>query len=172
MKNILYLSIIIKTTNMNSKMLLPNKYKTVGWCLAVPGFILIMLYLYAEIAFPFLDYNQGKTDNFFHGATIFNLTTNNFTDEIASILLIVGLLLVAFSKEKVEDERILQIRMESLLWAILINSAFLILGIIFIYETLFLQVMVYNMCTPLVIFIARFNYLMYADRKKLKNENL
>jgi len=172
LKNILYLSIIIKTTTMNIKMLLPNKYKKLGWCLAVPGFILIVLYLYADVAFPFLDYANGSNDNFFHGATIFNLTTNNFTDEIASVLLIVGLLLVAFSREKVEDEHISQIRLESLLWAVLINSILLIIGIIFIYETLFLHVMVYNMCTPLIIFIARFNYIMYTERKKLQSENL
>lgn len=156
---------------MKIKMLLPNKYKTIGWCLTLPGFVLIIMYMYFDFDFSFLEYAHGKTDNFFHGATIFNLTTNNFTDEIASLMLIAGLLLVAFSREKYEDERILKLRLESLLWAVLVNSILVMLGIILIYETLFLQVMVYNICAPLIIFIARFNYVMYRENKKLAQED-
>lgn len=37
--------------------------------------------------------------------------------------------IIAFSKEKDEDERIAAIRLESLLWAVLINSILLILAI-------------------------------------------
>lgn len=155
---------------MNIKMLLPHRYKAIGWCIAVPSFVLIILYLYFDFAFPFLDYSSGRPDNFFKGATLFNMSTNNFTDEIAGILLIAGLLLVAFSREKVEDERILKLRLESLLWAVLINSVLMMLAIILIYGSVFLQVMVYNMCTPLIIFIARFNYLMYMEKKKMERE--
>ncbi|HVX49175.1 MAG TPA: hypothetical protein VHB48_03425 [Chitinophagaceae bacterium] len=155
---------------MKIKMLLPNKYKLLGWCLVLPSFIMMMLYLYLDIDIPFLDYSSGKTDNLFNGATLFNISTTNFTDEIAGVLLIAGLLLVAFSREKTEDERTIKLRLESLLWAVLVNSILVILAIILIYGTLFLQVMVYNICTPLIIFIARFNYVMYRERKTLKNE--
>ncbi|HWB24733.1 MAG TPA: hypothetical protein VG738_04595 [Chitinophagaceae bacterium] len=155
---------------METKMLLPNRYKTIGWCLALPSFIIIMLYLYFDFAFPFLDYSSGKTDNLFRGETLFNLNNTNFTDEIFGILLITGLLMVAFSREKMEDERTMQLRLESLLWAVLINSILVMLAIILIYGSVFLQVMVYNMCTTLIIFIARFNYVMYREKKRLNKE--
>lgn len=151
-------------------MLLPNRYKVIGWCLTLPSFVIIMLYMYIDFSFPFLNYSSGKKDNLFNGETLFNLSTNNFTDEIFGVLLITGLLLVAFSREKHEDERILKLRLESLLWAVLINSILVMLAIVLIYGSMFLQVMVYNMCTTLIIFIARFNYLMYRENKKLNKE--
>ena len=61
----------------------------------------------------------------------FTIQTNNFTDELGGILLIIGLLLIAFSKEKDEDERISRVRLESLLWATLVNSILLIFCILF-----------------------------------------
>ena len=56
----------------------------------------------------------------------FEWNTNNIADEIASILLIIGGILVAFSKTKDEDEYISKIRMESLIWATYVNYFILI----------------------------------------------
>jgi hypothetical protein len=78
--------------------------------------------------------------------------------------------MIAFSKEKVEDERINTLRLESLLWAVYINTILLILAIIFLYGEAFLQVMTYNICTPLILFIARFNSVMFKDKRKLNAE--
>lgn len=48
---------------------------------------------------------------------LFGLHRHNFTDEVGSLLLIAGLLMIAFSREKEEDERTVKLRLESLLWA-------------------------------------------------------
>jgi len=80
--------------------------------------------------------------------------------------------MVAFSKEKVEDERIRQLRLESLLWAILINTVFLAFSIIFFYNDLFIWIIAYNITTPLILFIIKFNVVMYSERRKLKKEDL
>lgn len=155
---------------MKIKMLLPHKYKLIGWCIAVPAFVIMMLYMYADFAFGFLEYHAQGAKISLDGTLLFNTDSNNFTDEIAGVLLIVGLLMIAFARERFEDEMTVKIRLESLLWAVLLNSALIILAIIFIYGTLFLVMMVYNICTPLIFFIARFNYVMYMQRRKLKQE--
>ena len=158
---------------MKPRLLLPHKYKVLGLMIAAPAFILMIFNLHDEFTFKFLDFQAAGSGKIsFDHDFLFNLQSNNFTDEIGGVLLISGLLLIAFTKEKFEDERIQKIRLESLLWAVFINSIFLILSIIFFYGDLFLKIMAYNMCTPLLLFILRFNLLMYFERKKLKNEAL
>ena len=157
---------------MKIKMLLPHKYKTVGWFIALPAFVLMILYLYFDFSFKFLDYTAQGARISLDGTLLFTTQSNNFTDEIAGVLLIAGLMMVAFAREKQEDEMTVKIRLEALLWAVFLNSVLIIAAIILVYGTLFLEVMVYNICTPLIIFIARFNYLMYAERKKLKQEGV
>jgi len=155
---------------MKIKMLLPHKYKAIGWCIAIPSFILIMLYMYADFSFGFLDYHAQSARISLDGTLLFTTESNNFTDEIAGVLLIAGLLMIAFSREKIEDEMSIKMRLEALVWAVFVNSILVILAIIFIYGTLFLEVMVYNICTTLIIFIARFNYLAAMEKRKLKQE--
>ncbi|MFK5880445.1 MAG: hypothetical protein QM478_13230 [Flavobacteriaceae bacterium] len=95
---------------------------------------------------------------------------NNITDELASILLIVGGLIVAFSKAKDEDEYISKIRTESLIWATYVNYGILILAVIFVYDMAFFNVMIYNMFTILFFFIIRFHYVLYITKKSLNYE--
>src|SRR5450432_3262003 len=38
-----------------------------------------------------------------------------------TLMVLVGLFLIAFSKEKIEDEQIIQLRLDSLRWAIYLN---------------------------------------------------
>ena len=62
--------------------------------------------------------------------------------------------------------------MESLVWAVYVNSFFLILAILFFYNEQFLEIMAYNICTPLILFVARFNLVMARERNHLKKEAL
>ena len=148
---------------MKTRFLLPTRCKPIGLVIAIPAFILMVLYLHFGFTFKFLDY-QTRGTNF--------TSTDNFTDEIGGVLLIIGLLMVAFAKEKEEDERITKLRLESLVWAVYVNSFFLILAILFFYNEQFLEIMAYNICTPLILFIARFNLVMLRERNHLKKEVL
>ncbi|MBT8321463.1 MAG: hypothetical protein KJO90_07325, partial [Eudoraea sp.] len=81
---------------------------------------------------------------------------NNILNEILAILVILSGLLVAFSREKDEDELITKIRLESLVWATYWNYGILILAFLFLYDLTFYWVMVFNMFTILYLFIIRF----------------
>ena len=124
---------------MLTKFLLPNRLKSVGWIIAIPAFVLMILNLQFGFTFPFLDYAvKGLKNISFDNGFLFNIQYNNFTDEVGGVLLIIGLLLITFSKEKDEDEMISKLRLESLLWAVFINSVLIILSIIFFLQrTLF-----------------------------------
>ncbi|MBC5775106.1 hypothetical protein H8S95_13595 [Pontibacter sp. KCTC 32443] len=101
----------------------------------------------------------------FEPVKAFSPIRNNIVDELIAITAIVGGLLAAFSREKDEDEYISQIRLESLLWATYINYGFLIFSIVFIYGIAFYQVLLLNMLTVLLIFLIRFNFILYRTSK-------
>lgn len=90
--------------------------------------------------------------------------------ELLGIILILSGLIFAFSKEKMEDEMISKIRVESLVWATYINYAVLLFCIIFIYGLSFFSVMVYNMFTLILFFIIRFHWMLYKNDKIYNHE--
>jgi hypothetical protein len=158
---------------MYTRYLLPSKFKMPGWILAIPSFIMMLFVLHADLSFPFFNYAvSGSGKMSFDGGFLFNLQNTNFTDEVFSLLLFTGLIFIAFSKEKDEDEMITRLRLESLLWAVFVNTILIMLAIIFFYNGLFLSVMIYNLATPLILFIARFTIVLYLVRKKLHTESL
>jgi hypothetical protein len=89
----------------------------------------------------------------------------NLTNELALTGLIIGLMMIAFSKERQEDEFINKLRLESLQWAVIINYILLLIATWFINGASFLQVMMYNMLTVLVIFIIRFHLLLIRIKR-------
>lgn len=145
---------------MNLKFLFPHRYRWIGWAMALPGAVLMLLNMYSEFEFPFLWYRGAdQSPHVFDEPYLWALQTHNFTRELAAIVFILGLLMIAFSREKVEDERSMKLRLESLLWAVYVNTALILLAIILTYEMMFLQVMVYNVCSTLIIFIARYAWV-------------
>lgn len=154
---------------MKSTYLFPYAAKKYGWVLFYPSFIFGIYLLFGpefEIKLPvFALINTGLTE----GATFFTMTETNILDEVTSILLILSLFLIAFSKEKVEDELVAKIRLESLLWATYVNYAVLVLAILFLFEFAFYWVMILNMFTILLVFMLRFKWNLFQVNKELNH---
>ena len=157
---------------MSSKLFLPAKFKLAGWCILIPatifGVILISvgfeeIRVHAKVFAIFSDQIFGESQSF-------SFIETNITNTVAGVLFILGAVFVGFSKEKREDEFIAKLRMSSLLWAVWVNYSLLLLSFLFVYGTAFLTVMLYNMFTVLIIFIVRFNYLLYKNSKMLSDE--
>lgn len=158
---------------MKTKFLFPNHLKQVGWIILIPSAILGVLLTFDVLGFEFL--NEAKmfaiySDGLFVDSTVFGVVKNNLSDEILGILCIAGAILVAFSKEKHEDEFIAKIRMESLVWATYINYAILVFCMLFFYGSGFYYVMIFNMFTILLFFIVRFHYQLYRSKNSMSNE--
>ena len=152
---------------MNTNYLLPNKYKLLGWTLLIIGIIsgLFMFSIDYEnepikvTVFSILNESILESDR-----GNFKLIETGFFNEIASLCLIIGGLIIVFTKEKIEDEFIYKLRKDSLVWAIIFNYIVLILAILFIYDLSFFHVLVFNMFTPLLFFIIRFNFLKLKSK--------
>ena len=150
---------------MKTNYLLPNKYKIFGWILFILGLIAGIFIYASEYESDFLDatvlsfYNDDAIFSSQKDKGFFKIIENNIIDELAALAIIIGGLLVGFTKEKVEDEFIYKLRKDSLVWAIIFNYIILIIAIIFVYSMTFFDVLVFNMFTPLLFFIFRFNFL-------------
>ena len=149
---------------MNPTLLLPHRYKLVGWLLFIPFLALGIIWRFWDVELDFLTISFFKTTI---SGKNFNLTDSslNFTDEVAFTGMITGLLFIAFAKEKREDEFISRTRLISLQWAVLINYILLILASWFIHGLAFIDVLMYNMLTVLLLFIIRFHLVLNRFQK-------
>ena len=157
---------------MSTKLLLPNRYKTMGWIILIPATILGFILAYNEFGAEWLNARVFAiaTDGTLSNYSFFSFAYTNITNTVIGSLFIIGAMLVSFSKEKNEDEFIAELRLSSLLWAVCVSYLLLLIAFVFVYGTPFLDVMVYNMFTVLIIFIVRFNYLMYKNSKTETDE--
>lgn len=150
---------------MKQKLLLPHRYKKIGWFIFIPALILGLMQTINR--FQGLGLNMKVftiySDRLFEEDILFGFFTTDVTNTVLGVLLIIGALLVSFSQEKVEDEFIANIRLSSLLWAVLINYGLLLFCFLFFYNFFFVNVMTYNMFTILLIFIARFHFVLYKN---------
>lgn len=157
---------------MKTKFLFPNRYKRIGWILLIPSSILGILILFFDFNFKSLDSKVFTiySDGFGVEKTFMGLFDGNYVNTIAGILFLIGAILVAFSKEKQEDEFISKTRLESLVWAIYVNYAILAFCTLFFFNLEYLIVMIFNMFTILIFFIIRFYYILYRSNKSLSHE--
>jgi len=85
-----------------------------------------------------------------------------------TLLMAVGLFFIAFAKEKIEDEQISQLRLDSLQWAIYLNYLLLIIGLIFTTDTE--HILFLNLMVPLFFFIVRFRWVIFRLNRSLPRE--
>jgi|TARA_B100001063_G_C16599794_1_gene470090 hypothetical protein len=157
---------------MKLNYLFPNKYKKIGWLILIPSAIIGLITLILDFESNYLDFNVPAIfiDEFFGDKHFIGIVNNNVLNEILGTLIILSSLLVAFSKEKSEDEYISKIRLESLVWAVYLNYAILLISFLFIFDLSFLWVMIFNMFTILLFFIIRFNWQISKLKKSAHYE--
>ena len=85
-----------------------------------------------------------------------------------TLLMALGLFLAAFSKEKIEDEQISQLRLDSLQWAIYLNYILLIISLVLSSDTE--HILFLNLLVPLVFFIIRFQWKLFQNNRMLKRD--
>jgi hypothetical protein len=137
---------------MLHSLLFPYRARYVGWLIFIPAAVLGLFALYWET---------------FTTNSVFSMNFDSFADEIAGVGVIIGLLMIAFSREKVEDEMISRMRLEALQWSVFVNYSILSIAILAVYDGAFFSVMIYNMFTLLLVFIARMRWLMYRHNHQL-----
>ena len=153
---------------MKNLFLFPNKYKILGWILFTPAFIASLVISIFDInidnyfvvkVFAFADTLILNDNNYF------GISENSILDEVILFCLIIGGILIGFSKLKIEDEFTSKIRYESLVWATYLNYGLILFFTLFLYGLSYLNVLFFNTFTLLLFFIIRFHYSIYKLNK-------
>ncbi len=145
---------------MKTMRLLSPAWKWPGLILSLTGLTLGALSVFWEFEFGWLCFRVRAQGDFFRSET------ENFTNELALTLTVVGLLILAFTRERDEDERVRQIRLEAFQWSILIHFIILLMGNWALYGSAFFYLMTFNLFTPLLVFLLRFYYVLYISEPR------
>jgi len=154
---------------MKTRFLFPHKLKKIGVIIFLIGLgiSLISTYFAPDVTKYFISRS--------------NRDSSSLTPDLIGILitdaklitLIIGLVLISFSKEKIEDEQIAQVRLDSLQWAIYLNYILMLICVLAFNGFDFLAVMGYNILSPLIFFIVRFRWKMHhLNNLAAKEESL
>ncbi|HTD41562.1 MAG TPA: hypothetical protein VK671_13125 [Mucilaginibacter sp.] len=141
---------------MKSNFLFPFWCRFLGW-----GLFLVHIPVVTfrnDLGFNF--HEESSPQGLFNSHHVFFLCT--------ALLMTVGLFLVAFSKEKIEDEQIWHLRLESLRWAIYVNYLILVISLVFIDDVH--HIMELNLWVPLIFFIIRFRWVIFRLNRSLSRE--
>lgn len=148
---------------MENSLLIPGKYKVVGWIIFILFACLGLATLYWDYKVPGLVLPLKESGGL-------SFADYNLTNELALAGLIIGLMIIVFAREKIEDEYISLIRLKCLQWSVLISFGILFILNFMIYGTSFYTVLIYNMFTIPLIFIAKFNYSLYRLRREREED--
>jgi hypothetical protein len=158
---------------METKFLFPRQCKIVGWLIFIPALVTSVLLRISGFDFD----DRGITNviavvnsDILSAAGFMTVIKNGIIDEVLLVLIIIGGLLVGFSKLRDEDELSAKIRYESLVWAVYVNFGVMLFATIFIYGTYYFDVLIANVFTMLFFFIVRFHVMLHKLKKSADDE--
>ena len=147
--------------------LFDNKYKKIS---GLVFYLTSIIGLYLLITDKILDlftlnvyslFSESFSDLTYGGGWI----ENGLGDEIFTTIIIISGLINSFCKEKIEDELISKIRLESLTMSLFISYGLVILSTFLIYNLSYMYVLVFNLFIILILFNLIFRYRLYEHYK-------
>ncbi len=138
---------------MKNSMLLPYRFKKIGWAIFIPTLLLGIV-----VAFQGFD-TTGLSQNL-----------ETWLNNLLIIGILCGSLFITCSREKIEDEMIARIRLEALLFALYANTAVIVVSALATYGLAFVDVMVYNLFTLPLLFLVILRYRLWRLKKTIRNE--
>ncbi len=144
--------------------LLPHKFKFVGSALFTLGLILAYIRFSMGVKPEFMTIPVFAVYSSFLEAKSFQVITNNVSEEIVIICLLLGLALLNFSKEKEETQLVNHFRFKALIYSVAANIFFLILCTLFIYGFAYFNVLMVNIFSQLILYQVVFRFLIFAKK--------
>jgi hypothetical protein len=146
--------------------LLPRRSKLPGILLVISGAILAMVRFYWGVKPEFLNVKVFAIYSSFLQSKSFEVIQNQILEEIAGVLILSGLFMVAFAREETESYRINVLRLKSFFISAYLNTIFLLTALIFTFGIAFIYMMIISLISWLGIYVVSFRILMYKENKK------
>lgn len=143
--------------------LLPRNFRFLGILFFIIGLILGIARFKYGFKPDALDLDTFAVYSSYLETKFMQVVRNNFGEEIAGILMVVGLFLMAFAREKTENELTSRLRLKSFFIAAYINFAFLLAAFLFTFGMAFVYMLMLNMGIGLLVFTGVFRFLLYLN---------
>jgi hypothetical protein len=95
------------------------------------------------------------------------IVKNNMSEEFTGFFIVAGLFLIAFSREKVENELKNRLRLKAFFIAAYLDLLFLLASLFFTFGFAFVFMLMANMVFSLLAYIIAFRYLLIKNRSIL-----
>jgi len=161
------------------KYLFPSYFRKIGWIAIFPLLIWvwwmkvgvqlggILPGVILQLHLP-PDYYDSGSVHFLY--TLFKSYGNSWVDEFSLLGITLSFIFIAFSREKVEDEYVWKIRMESLIWAFIVDALLVIAATFLLFQTDFILFMTMNFYFILILFILKFRIALLQAKKSMRHE--
>ena len=146
--------------------LLPRNFRFVGIFFLIVGFLLGIARFKYGFKPDSLDMKMFAFYSSYLESKYMEITSNNLAEEIAGFFLIVGLFLIAFSREKTENSRYMDFRLKSFFIAAYLNFLFLLFSLFFTFGFAFIYMLMINMGFGLLTYFITFQIQVIAYLRK------
>ena len=144
--------------------LLPTSFRYVGILLTIISLVLLYIRFSLVIKPEFLDFKVFAVYSFLLESKYFTFTTNHFSEEIAGLLMLAGLFLIAFASLKNENENTFELRLHSLYQALIINLIISVIAFFTLFGLGFIYFLVGQLYLFLIIYILIFYFKVYKQK--------
>jgi len=160
-------SVIISKPMKGFSYLLPKGFRFAGVIFTSVGTILGIMRFYFGYKPDLLDQKVFAVYSVYLKTRTMKVESNQLIEEIVGLLVIFGLLMIAFAREKNETPQVSSIRLRAFFISFYLNTAFLIFSVLFTFGLAFIYMTVLNVVLPLSLYIIVFQILMVKERKKI-----
>lgn len=161
---------------MKKSMLLPYRFKKIGWAIFIPTLLLGIFVAFQEFDTTSLAemiervVEVGRLDPTVEHINRIENGVQPWLNNLLIIGILCGSLFITCSREKVEDEMIARIRLDALLSALYANTAVIVVAALTTYDLNFVDVMIYNLFTLPLLFLVILRYRLWRLKKATRNE--
>lgn len=143
---------------------MPNNIRIYGWVILLFGLILGVIRFYFGVKPEFLNIKVFAVYSKYFETNYFKVIENHVSEELTALLILVGLFVISFTKEKIENESVSAIRYKSFILTFYINTLIIVLSFLFVYGFGFINILVINVFSPFIIYIILSRYFLSKIR--------
>jgi uncharacterized membrane protein len=150
------------------KYFLPNFFQKAGLVLVIAGAVFTYLRFGAGIKPGFLNTKVYAFYSTYFDTKYFRPIDNNISEEICGLTMLIGLFLVAFSREKLEKEHYWEFRLKSFILSSYLSLVFLLFTFVFVFGIAFFNILSIYIILPLLLYIMIFRYYLHKERTSFR----
>ena len=150
---------------MKNNFLLSERFKPAGIILLLLGFLLIEMRYQFNYKPDLLNMKVFAFYTYYIESKSFTVVSNQMLEEFGAIFILLGLAMLSFAKEKVENEATDSIRLKAFILASYFNLAFLLISLLFFFGFGFVGALTVFMGVWLLSYLVIFKSLICRHNK-------